>query len=109
MSADVGRRIASIEQAKSPYHLDQSALTLRTNASLTLDNLSLRRSGAEMRLGGRRMDMAEFLKLIKNREGATAIEYGLIAALIAVAAIGAMQGIGNKLNTTFNNVSNHLG
>ena len=54
--------------------------------------------------------MSKFLKLIKNDEkGATAIEYGLIAALIAVAAIGAMQGIGNKLNTPFNNVSNHLG
>jgi pilus assembly protein Flp/PilA len=52
--------------------------------------------------------MSKFLKLIKNEEGATAIEYGLIAALIAVAAIGAMQGIGNKLNTTFNNVSNSL-
>jgi pilus assembly protein Flp/PilA len=55
-----------------------------------------------------RPEMAKFLKLIKNEEGATAIEYGLIAALIAVAAIGAMQGIGNRLNTTFNNVSNHL-
>jgi pilus assembly protein Flp/PilA len=54
------------------------------------------------------MTMIKFLKLIRNNEGATAIEYGLIAALIAVAAIGAMQGIGNKLNTTFNNVSNHL-
>jgi pilus assembly protein Flp/PilA len=53
--------------------------------------------------------MAKFLKLLRNDEGATAIEYGLIAALIAVAAIGAMQGIGNKLNTTFNNVSNSLG
>ena len=52
--------------------------------------------------------MAKFLKLLSNDEGATAIEYGLIAALIAVAAIGAMQGIGNKLNTTFNNVSNSL-
>ena len=52
--------------------------------------------------------MSKFLKLIKNNKGATAIEYGLIAALIAVAAIGAMQGIGNKLNTTFNNVSNSL-
>jgi pilus assembly protein Flp/PilA len=52
--------------------------------------------------------MSRFLKLIRNSEGATAIEYGLIAALIAVAAIGAMQGIGNKLNTTFNNVSNSL-
>ena len=54
-------------------------------------------------------EMTKFLKLLKNIEGATAIEYGLIAALIAVAAIGAMQGIGNKLNTTFNNVSNSLG
>src|SRR5438128_236762 len=38
--------------------------------------------------------MVRFVKLIKNEKGATAIEYGLIAALIAVAAIGAMQGIG---------------
>lgn len=52
--------------------------------------------------------MVKFLKLIKNQDGATAIEYGLIAALIAVAAIGAMQGIGNHLNTTFNNVGNSL-
>ena len=52
--------------------------------------------------------MTKFLKVLKSQEGATAIEYGLIAALIAVAAIGAMQGIGNKLNTTFNNVSNSL-
>jgi pilus assembly protein Flp/PilA len=52
--------------------------------------------------------MVKFLKLLKNQKGATAIEYGLIAALIAVAAIGAMQGVGNKLNTTFNHVSNSL-
>lgn len=49
-----------------------------------------------------------FTKLINDSRGATAIEYGLIAALIAVAAIGAMKGIGNKLGTTFNNVSNNL-
>jgi len=49
--------------------------------------------------------MRNFMKLARNCKGATAIEYGLIAALIAVAAIGAMQGIGGKLNTTFNNVS----
>jgi pilus assembly protein Flp/PilA len=48
------------------------------------------------------------VKLFKNQKGATAIEYGLIAALIAVAAIGAMQGIGNKLSSTFTNVSNQL-
>jgi pilus assembly protein Flp/PilA len=52
--------------------------------------------------------MAKFLNLIRNEEGATAIEYGLIAALIAVAAIGAMQSIGSRLNTTFNNVSSNL-
>ena len=52
--------------------------------------------------------MSKFIKLIRNSEGATAIEYGLIAALIAVAAIGAMQGIGTNLNSTFNNVSNKL-
>ncbi|MES2002482.1 MAG: Flp family type IVb pilin [Pseudomonadota bacterium] len=52
--------------------------------------------------------MSKFLKMIRNEKGATAIEYGLIAALIAVAAIGAMQSIGTKLGTTFNNVSNSL-
>ena len=52
--------------------------------------------------------MSKIRKLFKNEKGATAIEYGLIAALIAVAAIGAMQGIGNSLNNTFNNVSSHL-
>ena len=52
--------------------------------------------------------MSKFIKLIKNSKGATAIEYGLIAALIAVAAIGAMQGIGTKLSKTFNNVANNL-
>ena len=52
--------------------------------------------------------MKRFAKLMNNAEGATAIEYGLIAALIAVAAIGAMRGIGSKLNTTFENVSSNL-
>ena len=52
--------------------------------------------------------MAKFLKIMKNSKGATDIEYGLIAALIAVAAIAAMQNIGTKLGTTFNNVSNAL-
>jgi len=47
-------------------------------------------------------------KMLKDSKGATAIEYGLIAALIAVAAIGAMGTVGNKLNTTFNNVSDKL-
>ena len=52
--------------------------------------------------------MRTLSSLVKGEKGATAIEYGLIAALIAVAAIGAMQGIGSKLNSTFNNVSSQL-
>ena len=52
--------------------------------------------------------MKNFFKMIKDTKGATAIEYGLIAALIAVAAIGAMKGIGTKLDATFTNVSTNL-
>ena len=47
-------------------------------------------------------------KLIRNDKGATAIEYGLIAALIAVAAITAMQGLGNELTTTFSTVDTKM-
>ena len=52
--------------------------------------------------------MAKFLKLIRNEKGATAIEYGLIAALIAVAAIGAMTTIGTNLSSTFTEVGDSL-
>ena len=52
--------------------------------------------------------MAKFVKLLKSEKGATAIEYGLIAALISIAAIAAMANIGNSLNNTFNNVAGHL-
>ena len=52
--------------------------------------------------------MRTFLKLALNERGATAIEYGLIAALIAVAAIGAMTAVGSKLSVTFTNVSGSL-
>ena len=44
-------------------------------------------------------------KLRRNEKGATAIEYGLIAALIAVAAITAMAGLGSQLSSTFNKTS----
>ena len=47
-------------------------------------------------------------KLIRNEDGATAIEYGLIAALIAVAAITAMQGLGSQLTNTFTKVSSEM-
>ncbi len=46
--------------------------------------------------------------LFVDTRGATAIEYGLIAALIAVAAIAAMQGLGGKVKKTFENVSSNM-
>ena len=49
--------------------------------------------------------MTFITRLVRNRRAATAIEYGLIAALIAVAAIAAMQGLGTSVSTTFNNAS----
>lgn len=56
----------------------------------------------------RRPEMTKIRQFFADKKGATAIEYGLIAALIAVAAIAAMQGLGNKLTTTFNNVSSNM-
>ena len=51
----------------------------------------------------------KFLKeLNKDQQGATAIEYGLIGALIAVAAMTAMGTIGTKLTSTFTKVSDKL-
>ena len=53
--------------------------------------------------------MTFFKNLVRDEQGATAIEYGLIAALIAVAAIGAMTALGNQLNSTFQEVSDTMG
>jgi pilus assembly protein Flp/PilA len=52
--------------------------------------------------------MRFFTRFARDERGATAIEYGLIAALIAVAAITAMGNIGTNLNKTFNNVSTSI-
>ena len=52
--------------------------------------------------------MTFFKNLMNDEQGATAIEYGLIAALIAVAAITAMQGLGNQLTNTFTKVSTDM-
>ncbi|WP_375291948.1 Flp family type IVb pilin [Qipengyuania sp.] len=52
--------------------------------------------------------MKFFNKLARDEQGATAIEYGLIAALIAVAAMTAMQSLGNNLSSTFTTVGNKM-
>jgi pilus assembly protein Flp/PilA len=53
-------------------------------------------------------DMKALIKFIKDESGATAIEYGLIAAGISVAIIAVVQGVGSKLNTTFTSVQTAL-
>ena len=52
--------------------------------------------------------MTNLVKLFKDENGATAIEYGLIAALISVAAIGAMTALGTQLSSTFTSVTGSL-
>jgi pilus assembly protein Flp/PilA len=49
-----------------------------------------------------------FVRFLKDDAGATAIEYGLIAAGISVAIITVVAGLGSKLNTTFTSVSTAL-
>jgi pilus assembly protein Flp/PilA len=48
-------------------------------------------------------------RFIREEEGATAIEYGLIASLIAVVIIAAVATIGANLSSTFNQVATHIG
>jgi pilus assembly protein Flp/PilA len=52
--------------------------------------------------------MAMFRTFLRDEQGATAIEYGLIAAGISVAIIVVVQGLGSSLNTTFGSVKNGL-
>jgi len=53
--------------------------------------------------------MSLLARFLRNRDGATAIEYGLIAAGIAVAIIATVAGLGTQLKTTFTTVDNALG
>jgi len=48
------------------------------------------------------------LRFVKDVSGATAIEYGLIAAGISIAIIAVVNGLGTKLNTTFGSISSQL-
>jgi pilus assembly protein Flp/PilA len=52
--------------------------------------------------------MKTLKRFAKDESGATAIEYGLIAAGISVAIITVVQGLGSKLSNTFNNISTKL-
>lgn len=53
--------------------------------------------------------MSKFMtRFLKDESGATAIEYGLIAALIAVVLVGALQAVGGSLNTAFEKISDDV-
>jgi pilus assembly protein Flp/PilA len=52
--------------------------------------------------------MKYIMKFWNNESGATAVEYGLIAALISVAAITAFTAVGTNLNATFTNIASNL-
>ncbi|HTT46835.1 MAG TPA: Flp family type IVb pilin [Pseudolabrys sp.] len=52
--------------------------------------------------------MSKLIAFLKNESGATAIEYGLIAAGISVAIIAVVNGLGTQLNATFTSVSTQL-
>jgi pilus assembly protein Flp/PilA len=52
--------------------------------------------------------MRGLIKLLRCEKAASAIEYALVASLIAIAAVGAYNSLGNKIDTMYNNVSNHL-
>ena len=52
--------------------------------------------------------MSLFLRFLRNESGATAIEYGLIAAGISIAIIAVVNGLGTGLNTKFSSISSQL-
>ena len=52
---------------------------------------------------------AIFKRFRKNEDGATAIEYGLIAALIAVVIIGAVTALGDNISSTFQTIADKIG
>jgi pilus assembly protein Flp/PilA len=85
---DIFSEIADFPRSVSPY----IKLTYLTSARYTG--------------GGDMIDV--LMRLLGDETGATAIEYGLIAALIAVAAVGVMTTIGHNLSTTFNTVATKL-
>ncbi len=53
--------------------------------------------------------MMALMRIIRCQKGANAIEYAFVASLIAIAAVGAMETLGTKVDTMLNNVSNKLG
>ena len=73
---------------------------------IRLPQLRLRRFTLNLEISETKVSFVR--KFTKESKGATAIEYGLIAAPIAVAAVSAMSTLGSELSTTVNNVSTNM-
>lgn len=77
--------------------------------NLRTDNGNLVRCGPGEEGNPQGTAMSQLLvRFVKNQSGATAIEYGLIAAGISIAIIAVVNGLGTQLNTTFSSVSTQL-
>jgi pilus assembly protein Flp/PilA len=77
-------------------HPTQGFFRPRALRKLTLGHSSVRQQGAIV--------MNALMRVLRDESGATAIEYGLIAAGISIAIIAVVKGIGTQLNITFNSV-----
>jgi pilus assembly protein Flp/PilA len=85
---------------------DWTVLTLPSSGSLTLP---VDVSCVVAKWGRREVHMfLRFRKLADDRVGATGIEFALVASLIAVAAVTAMQSLGNNVNSMYAKVANEL-
>jgi pilus assembly protein Flp/PilA len=103
-----------------PIHAKTLCFIVHINLALRGDGLRSRtvpdrpgNNGSGITLRQPRVDpkelkMTKLIKFVKDESGATAIEYGLIAAGISVAIIAVVQGLGSKLNTTFTSVQTAL-
>jgi pilus assembly protein Flp/PilA len=58
--------------------------------------------------GKREWGMRGFISLLRCEKGANAIEYALVASLIAIAAVGAFNNLASHIDGMYNNVSNHM-
>jgi pilus assembly protein Flp/PilA len=103
------KKIAVIETAKRARTIRVKFAENRHEARmipLGVDGLASGRRYTTHILWG--LQMSKVLSFLKNESGATAIEYGLIAAGISIAIIAVVNGLGTKLNTTFSSISTQL-
>ena len=98
---------SSQPSAVSPcYRVTIRYLTFFSKKAFTFEGDG--KAAVESRHAGGHYMLAFFVNLLNNEDGATAIEYGLIAALIAVAAVTVMGTVGTNLSSTFNTVATKL-